>query len=59
MRPTGRTVSARTRGRQLLYWESLKSKNRDEPSMTWRGNGEFAHEVPAGFARLKKNNASR
>jgi hypothetical protein len=40
-----------TRGRQLLYWESLKSKAQDGPSMSWRGGNEFAHEQPAGPAR--------
>jgi len=33
-----------TRGRQLLYWESLKSKAQEHPSMSWRGANEFAHE---------------
>ena len=43
-----------TRGRQLLYWESLKSKTQDSPSMSWRGNNEFAHEVPPGSARQEE-----
>ena len=40
-----------THGRQLLYWESLKSKVREGPSMSWRGSDEFAHEMPKGAAR--------
>ena len=38
------------RGRQLLYWESLKSKSRETSSMTWRGQDVFAHEVQPGPA---------
>ena len=41
-RPTGSRPS--TRGRQLLYWESLKSKTQEQPSISWRGGNEFAHE---------------
>ena len=32
------------RGRQLLYWEALKSKNKETSSMSWRGQDVFAHE---------------
>ena len=39
-------MTARSRGRQLLYWESMKSKARESPSMSWRGANEFAHEQP-------------
>ena len=35
-----------SRGRQLLYWESLKSKSKETSSMSWRGNDTFAHEMP-------------
>ena len=33
------------RGRQLLYWESLKSKSQEKSSMSWRGQDVFAHEM--------------
>lgn len=33
-----------TRGRQLLYWEALKSKKSEQSSMSWRGQDVFAHE---------------
>ena len=33
-----------TRGRQLLYYESMKSKSRETSSMSWRGDDVFAHE---------------
>ena len=36
-----------SRGRQLLYWESLKSKTQEQGSMSWRGADEFAHEQPS------------
>ena len=32
------------RGRQLLYWEALKSKTKETSSMSWRGQDVFAHE---------------
>ena len=32
------------RGRQLLYWEALKSKKQETSSMSWRGQDVFAHE---------------
>ena len=33
-----------SQGRQLLYWESLKSSRREQSSMSWRGQDVFAHE---------------
>ena len=33
-----------TRGRQLLYYEALKSKKNEVSSMSWRGQDVFAHE---------------
>jgi len=41
-RQTSRAPS--TRGRQLLYYESLKNKGREQSSMSWRGNDVWAHE---------------
>lgn len=38
-----------SRGRQLLYYESLKNNQRESSSMSWRGNDVFAHEELSGF----------
>ena len=43
--------SPSTRGRQLLYFESLKSKSKETSSMSWRGNDVWAHEA-LGFDGL-------
>ena len=43
-----------TRGRQLLYWESLKSKSKETSSMSWRGDDVFAHEQ---LAKQRPNTA--
>jgi uncharacterized coiled-coil protein SlyX len=40
-----------TRGRQLLYYESLKHKGKEKSSISWRGDDVFAHELPLGSAR--------
>ena len=43
--PGGGARRPSTRGRQLLYWESLKSKSKETSSMSWRGDDVFAHEM--------------
>ena len=43
VKPSGKSPS--TRGRQLLYFESLKSKSKEQSSMSWRGNDVWAHEA--------------
>ena len=48
-----------TRGRQLLYWESLKSKTQDSPSMSWRGNAEFAHEQASSVEEARQSSSRR
>ena len=31
-----------TKARAMLYWESMKSKTRQQSSLSWRGEGEAA-----------------
>ena len=40
-------VTPSSRGRQLLYYESLKNKTREKSSISWRGSDVWAHELLA------------
>lgn len=54
---TQQSGKALDRVRQLMYYESLKSKTQDKSSISWRGSDEFAHEKVAGTKTSLSRNA--
>jgi len=54
--PSSRMPS--TRGRQLLYYESLKGKGKEGSSMSWRGNDVWAHEQVGKWDDLRASATS-